>query len=611
MIRFDILVLRAALLLVLPSLATAQAPSGEELAPRHAFTKTPVSTHTSAMAAKEAGRGDTTRILVKFHDSVKARAEAGGLLSAVGADVSTAQALAADFGATFLPGFDIGQARLEALQARAQVRSQRVQPDLSGLLELLVDEAVSTTDRIAMAEAFQSLEVVEFATVMSPPLLPEDIAPLTLWMVFLQTYRHSDPGIDVDFAWEQDLRGEGVRVSDVEFAWNADHEDLVGKPIHSEPGQTPTPMAIADGLDHGTAVLGELVSIDNAYGCSGMVPEVSVYTYPVLTIEAGFRGEDAIAAAVSDTAEGDIVLLELQTSALAPVETDLPVFLIVQVATDAGVVVVAAAGNGNKNLDGNAFAAYKSWGDSGAILVGGGTSTVLHAKKSTSNFGSRVNVQGWAENVFSLGYGNFAEYASDPNQRYTQIFNGTSSASPFVVAAAAILQQRAKESLLAPLDPLVLRQHLIDTGIPQGGTGGHIGPFPDVKAALQQLPTPWTVVAASLAGPAGTPVIGAKGLLEAETPLLLTLAEAPAGGLAWLVAGTSLAMAPFKKGTLVPTPDTLLGPFLIGADGALTLAGTWPAGIPPLTTLVAQWWTDDGTPHLNLAASDGVVGTTP
>jgi hypothetical protein len=93
-----------------------------------------------------------------------------------------------------------------------------------------------------------------------------------------------------------------------------------------------------------------------------------------------------------------------------------------------------------------------------------------------------VNVQGWGQNVFTLGYGHFDCYGGDLRQCYTSTFAGTSSASPFAASAAVALQDAADD----PLSPQNLRALLIDTGIPQG-SGGHIGPFIDLRAALDEL----------------------------------------------------------------------------------------------------------------------------
>lgn len=159
---------------------------------------------------------------------------------------------------------------------------------------------------------------------------------------------------------------------------------------------------------------------------------------------------------------------------------------MVKAGTDAGVVVVGAAGNGNENLDSSTYDEYMQRGDSGAIIVGAGSSNTSHNKLGFSTYGSRVNVQGWGENVFTLGYGYYAAYGGDPLQYYIDAFSGTSSASPFVASACVALQGLSDDLYGVRMGPTELRQLLIDTGIPQGA-GGHIGPFPDLVAAIADL----------------------------------------------------------------------------------------------------------------------------
>ena len=69
------------------------------------------------------------------------------------------------------------------------------------------------------------------------------------------------------------------------------------------------------------------------------------------------------------------------------------------------MIVVAAAGNGNQDLDGSLYNFYSNRGDSGAIIVGSGSASSSHRKISSSTFGSRVDVQAWGETVFTTGYG--------------------------------------------------------------------------------------------------------------------------------------------------------------------------------------------------------------
>jgi len=147
--------------------------------------------------------------------------------------------------------------------------------------------------------------------------------------------------------------------------------------------------------------------------------------------------------------------------------------------------VVAAAGNGNEDLDSAPYLSYRNRGNSGAIIVGGGTATTAHNKISYSTYGSRVDVQAWATNVRSSGYGNFLQVNGDFNQSYTN-FSGTSSATPIVASCAIVLQSYYHGLTGNYLSSVEMRDLLIATGIAQG-SGGHIGPIPDMQAAIEAI----------------------------------------------------------------------------------------------------------------------------
>ncbi len=435
------------------------------------------------------------RLIVKFRDALRARAsQAGELTSNVGTSVAAIGKLAGELGVAlrFGPLVRLEDSVLENLQARAASRSGRAQPDLGGMLIVaLADNSVAELERVG--QALNGLDEVEWAWIeLTNPVPPGDIAPTTPNLVNLQGYRDSNPGLDVNYAWSVGARGQNVRVSDCEYGWDPAHEDYNDIDLHLEPGQTIPGFVFSNNWDdHGTAALGEIAAQNNAYGCSGIAPDASFYTWPENSVEQGSRRVTCITNAIATSSLGDIVMLEMQTSSsggYGPAELNPAVWTVCKTGTDAGVVVVGAAGNGNENLDSSAYNTYQSWGDSGAIIVGAGTSSTSHAKLSFSTYGSRVNVQGWGQSVFSLGYGSFNNYGGDPHQSYTSSFSGTSSATPFVAGACAALQSYIKGQGGAPMNSLQMRDLLTSTGIAQG-SGGHIGPFPDLRAAIDSLST--------------------------------------------------------------------------------------------------------------------------
>ncbi len=410
---------------------------------------------------------------MKFLDALRARASEDGLvLSEAGQSIEGLDDLRLryPFVATQLIG--LPQEQLDRLEERAALRSGRAQPDLAGILVIRPVQANGGA-LLRLAEGLLELESVEYVELLevgTPP--PADIPPTTPDHTALQTYRGPDPGLNLP----PGASGAGVRLSDCEYGWVYTHEDLEDTDLHPEPGQTIHPDVATNGWDeHGTAALGSSAATVNAYGTTGIAPGADFHTFPEWTVEEGFRRVTAITNAIASSAVGDVVLLEMQTTGAGggygPAELDLSVWTVTKTGTDAGVVVVGAAGNGNQDLDAPVYQEYRDRGDSGAILIGAGSADVAHDKLSFSTFGQRVDVQAWGQSVFTLGYGSFAEYGGDKNQRYTATFSGTSSASGLAAGAATVVQSAAIDRLGVPLSPLALRQLLIDTGVPQGSEG--------------------------------------------------------------------------------------------------------------------------------------------
>jgi len=108
--------------------------------------------------------------------------------------------------------------------------------------------------------------------------------------------------------------------------------------------------------------------------------------------------------------------------------------------------VVEAVGNGTVNLNDTVYQGRfnRSKRDSGALLVGAGTSDI-RAPMCLSNYGMRLDLQGWGDSIVTSGYGDLA--AADPTEFYTEKFGGTSGAAAIVAGAVASLQGVAKKGV--------------------------------------------------------------------------------------------------------------------------------------------------------------------
>jgi serine protease len=231
---------------------------------------------------------------------------------------------------------------------------------------------------------------------------------------------------------------------------------------------------------------------------------------PTLTMNLGYNPANAIILAVADGSAGDVILIENQTPVCGgpcddetqvgcgPLEAISPVFDAIQTAVANRITVVETAGNGAVNLDQDACDRLfdRTFRDSGAILVGAGGApgSLDRQRLSFSCYGDRVDVQGWGEQVMTTGIGNFYKNPDDeenPNFWYTNTFGGTSGAGPIVAGAAINLQGIALNRFGVPLNPVEMREILVQTGSPQlGNTAEHIGPRPDLRAAIDVIPTP-------------------------------------------------------------------------------------------------------------------------
>jgi subtilisin family serine protease len=325
-----------------------------------------------------------------------------------------------------------------------------------------------------------------------------------------QGYLASAPdGIGAVEAWEKySARGKSVTVCDIEGNWNFKHEDL---PKIKHLGGDLLP---GSWKDHGTAVLGEMVSKRGRSGTVGICDQARPYVHGA-RINGVWNTAGAIMAAAKKLKPGDVILIELQATGpngkyVAMQYWD-DTFSAIRAVTARGITVVEAAGNGNENFDLPIFNNTGLRKDSGAVVVGAGIpptnyfgnygsdwgftdySTIGPPRSRIwfSNYGKIVNVQGWGWHVTTCGYGD-AQGGASQNRWYTHRFSGTSSASPIVTGAAVCIQGHAKAKRGSPLTPARVRTLLMRYGTPQvkgpnAPLRQRIGPLPNLAKALRAV----------------------------------------------------------------------------------------------------------------------------
>jgi hypothetical protein len=133
---------------------------------------------------------------------------------------------------------------------------------------------------------------------------------------------------------------------------------------------------------------------------------------------------------------------------------------------------------------------------------------------------------------------------------------------------------------------------------------------------LNQIEGSWVDLGSALSGAAppaghGTPRLAGIGPLVPGTPVALKVLDGPALGVAALVLGVAPLDAPFKGGTMVPLPALIVTGLPLDAGGDLSLAATWPSGLPAAASIWLQAWMPDPAGPAGFTATNALQATTP
>lgn len=397
-------------------------------------------------------------------------------------------------------------------------------------LETIAEE-LRGNDGVAGAYVRPPIELPTIHTTSAPlnTMVPRPEEPATTTPDFTSRQGYLDPaptGVDARFAWTiAGGRGAGLRIVDCEHGWQLDHEDL----LVNNGGVVSGTNSPAN--DHGTAVFGILGGDRDAKGITGIVADAWLAASSWTSQSAA----TAITEAANRLRPADFLLLEGQLGGpnrtdpksdvgLIALEWWPDLFAAIRAASNRGIIVIEAAGNGFQNLDDAVYNTPQAgfpaaWRNPfkfanpqcGAVMVGAGAPPAGfngsgwgpdRSRLDYSNYGSRVDAQGWGREAVTAGYGDLQ--GGEPQRRYTAGFSGTSSASPIVLGALAAVQGIAAGRGPLRLTPTRARALLRMVGSPQQAAPTRpvtqrIGHRPDARQLLTAMKRV-SVRAADLAG---------------------------------------------------------------------------------------------------------------
>ncbi|WP_052343721.1 S8 family serine peptidase [Bacillus massiliigorillae] len=245
------------------------------------------------------------------------------------------------------------------------------------------------------------------------------------------------PKIEAPKAWDVTKGSSDVVVAVVDGGAQKDHPDLKNSIVSPIDMVTGSSDYIAD--NHGTHVAGIIAAAFNKYGTAGIAPNTKIM--PINVFDGEYAETFTIAAAIEYAVKNgaDIINLSFGDYAYDYVEDN-----IIQYAVKNGVVVIAAAGNEDTDLE---FypAAY-------ANVIAVSATDRYDNVTYFSNYGKYVDVSAPGEGIMSTIAGS----------RYA-VMDGTSMAAPVVSGIAALILAKNPFTTVGEVQT-ILKKSSVDYG---------------------------------------------------------------------------------------------------------------------------------------------------
>lgn len=345
------------------------------------------------------------------------------------------------------------------------------------------------TSRLLMKRLYD-VGYVDYAEPNIQAELPEPDANLRVQFQpndsLLQTHavRYPLELLQAEQAWDLSQGSENVTVAVIDTGVDPNHPDLQGKlvPGYDFVNEDNDP---SDDHGHGTHVAGIIAAhINNGLGIAGLAPKVKIMPLKALNENKGGKFRNAARAIRWATEKGAQVI----NLSLAGNSDNNDLREAIQDALAKGVVVVSAMGN-DQGQQPQYPAFYSSMG-----LISVGAVGPDQQRARFSNYGSWMSVVAPGVGIVSTTPANNREgpcVAGSGNACYTAI-DGTSQASPYVAALAALL--RSQQGSWSPAEiKSVIEQTALDlgaNGVDDEYGHGLIQPLAALRQTSAQSKTP-------------------------------------------------------------------------------------------------------------------------
>jgi len=271
-------------------------------------------------------------------------------------------------------------------------------------------------DALALLVGEPSIEAIEPAVTMVALGYPDDPRYDEQWNLRM---------IGTPTGWRVGA-GRGVTVAVIDTGVTQG-PDLEGVRVREGMSFVPGVDTAQDDQGHGTHVAGTIAqATHNGLGVAGLAPKVTLLPYKVLDANGSGRS-DHIAAAVDQAVDDGADVINLS---LGGGHSDV-LHLAVERAAEAGVIVVAAAGNTGREGVGCPAHAVN--------VLGVGSVGPNSTPAPYTTWGEGVDLMGPGGDTTLPGGGVLQETIAAGGGAEVKAFQGTSMASPHVAGAAAVL----------------------------------------------------------------------------------------------------------------------------------------------------------------------------